>query len=99
AVLGGLVAELSPGLRLGRWAESLRRAAAAAGPGPVIDVLTAALPGMDRGQTGITALVELLLDESLRLGRTPADARLRAWLEAWSGGSKAARAARRLLES
>lgn len=84
---------------LTRWAQSLSDAAGiSASSGPtVVAILTFLLPTLDRGRTGIGALLTLLLDESLRAGTPSNDATLRAWLGEFAGNSAAAKTARRLL--
>jgi hypothetical protein len=82
-----------------RWAAALRDAGHEAGPS-VVAVLTALLPRLPIAHSGLNALLETLHEESLRLGATPTDHALRAWLtkvSAGSKGSKSARAARALL--
>ncbi|MDO5082689.1 MAG: DUF6493 family protein [Arachnia propionica] len=54
---------------------------------------------LDRGATGMAKLLTLLCDEQVRRGRATVDPVLRGWLEQFSGGSAAAKAARRLLDA
>jgi hypothetical protein len=82
-----------------RWATSLRDAATA-GPGPakaVVATLTGLLPRLDADHAGLHALLTVLHEESLRLGASPNDLTLRAWLSGLAGASKAARTAAALL--
>ncbi|MDO5066467.1 MAG: DUF6493 family protein [Propionibacteriaceae bacterium] len=81
---------------LSRWAGSLADAAGL-NPDAVIDVLTALLPKLEHGATGVAKLLTLLHDEQTRKGRSTMDAALRGWLEQFSGSSAAAKAARQLL--
>ena len=52
---------------------------------------------MDRGLRGVGGLMQLLLDEQLRLGRVTEDGVLREWLAGFTGSSAAARTAKALL--
>lgn len=80
-----------------RWADSLRRAAAA-GAGPaVIRILTRLGPQLTRDHQGLYALLDVLHQESLRAGRRLTDPALRAHLDTVTGSGKAARTARSLL--
>lgn len=89
-------AACAPACVLTRWSTSLSDAACLA-PGPVVDLLTALLPLVDRRGRGVGSLLTVLLDESIRLGRTTCDPVLRTWLSGFTGASKAARSARALL--
>ena len=89
-------AACAPAIVLTRWAGSFTDAAGLA-PTVVVDLLTALLPRLDRGTRGIGALLTVLLDESLRLGRPASDAALRAWLAGFTGSSAAAKTAKALL--
>lgn len=62
----------------------------------VIDGLTAALPSFHAGARGIHALLELLREELLRIGR-PTPQPVRPWLERFMGSSRASRTAASLL--
>jgi hypothetical protein len=96
AEMMAVVAEHCPAKR---WAAALRDAGHEAGPS-VVAVLTALLPRLPVAHSGLNVLLETLHEESLRLGATPTDHALRAWLtkvSAGSKGSKSARAARALL--
>ena len=85
-----------PACILTRWASSFSDAASLSGHA-VVDLLTALLPRLDLRTRGIGSLLTVLLDESVRLGRSVSDPDLRAWLGAYTGSSGAARAARALL--
>ena len=84
------------GCKVNRWVSSLTDAAAL-NPDMVVDLLSALLPGLDRGLRGIGGLMQLLLDEQLRLGRVTEDEALRDWLAGFTGSSAAARTAKALL--
>lgn len=88
-----------PACILTRWASSLADAASisTAGSVAVVDVLSALLPQVDRSTRGIGKLLEVFLNESLRLGRVADDAVLREWLTGFKGSSLAARHAKQLL--
>lgn len=90
-------AACAPACVLTRWSGSFSDAASLAA-GPVVDVLTALLPHLDRRARGVGSLLTVLLDESIRLGRATSDPTLRTWLSAFTGASAAATAARSLLE-
>ena len=81
---------------MNRWVSSLTDAAAL-NPDMVVDLLSALLPGLDRGLRGIGGLMQLLLDEQLRVGRVTADEAFREWLTGFTGSSAAARCAKALL--
>lgn len=89
-------AACAPACVLTRWSASMSDAASLAA-GPVVDVLTALLPLLDRRARGVGSLLTVLLDESIRLGRASSDPALRAWLSGFTGASAAARCARALL--
>ncbi|WP_185744231.1 hypothetical protein, partial [Arachnia propionica] len=82
--------------KVNRWASSLSDAASI-NAGSVIDLLTALLPRLDPGLRGIGGLMQLLLDEQLRVGRLTEDETLREWLAGFTGSSAAARCAKALL--
>ena len=52
------------------------------------DLLTRVVPDIDRGQRGLGSLLQVLLDESLRLGLPVTDPRLRDHLAGFTGGLK-----------
>lgn len=85
--------------KLNRWAESLSDAAAisASGRRSVIDLLTLLLPRLDRSGAGIALLLEVLDDECRRAGAAPSDGDLLAWLNGFTGSSKAAKAAKSIV--
>lgn len=85
----------APAIVLTRWAGSFADAAGLA-PAAVVDLLTALLPRLDRTSRGLGALLTVLLDESLRLGRRAEDPALRDWLAGFTGSS-AAKTAKALL--
>lgn len=84
---------------LSRWAGSLADAASISGraAGAVTEVLGRLLPALEHGHHGIGKLMSVLLDESVRLAKTPQDLALREWLTGFTGSSAAARTARQLL--
>ncbi|MDO5067188.1 MAG: DUF6493 family protein [Propionibacteriaceae bacterium] len=84
------------GCKVNRWVSSLTDAAALS-PGVVVDLLTALLPRLDRGLRGVGGLLQLLLDEQLRLGHSCQDPALREWLAGFTGSSAAAKTAKKLL--
>lgn len=84
------------GCKVNRWVSSLTDAAGL-NPGVVVDLLTALLPRLDRGLRGLGGLLQLLLDEQLRLGRVTEDGTLREWLVGFTGSSAAAKTAKALL--
>ncbi|MDO5083678.1 MAG: DUF6493 family protein [Arachnia propionica] len=84
------------GCKVNRWVSSLTDAAGL-NPGMVVDLLTALLPRVDRELRGIGGLMQLLLDEQLRVGRVTEDGALRAWLAGFTGSSAAAKTAKKLL--
>jgi hypothetical protein len=63
----------------------------------VVDILTQILPAVAGDQHGLRALVELLLEESVRLGQPVGDTPLKDWLTDVPGEGKARRAAHTLL--
>ncbi|WP_433043930.1 DUF6493 family protein [Dactylosporangium sp. CS-033363] len=75
-----------------RWASTLRSYPAS------VTVLAGALPRLPRDHPGLHALLTTLHEESVRAGTHPANPGLRAWLEGFSGSTKAARTARALLQ-
>jgi len=94
-VLAQAMASLAGFCQAGRWAASLSQLAEASGDSFVNTVLTLLLPRLALELRGVHALLELLLEDTLRRGSRP-DGALRSWLEGFSGGSRAARAARQL---
>lgn len=81
-----------------RWGASLRDASATPmGARAAVATLTSLLPRLQAGHPGLHALLDVLHEESLRHGLPVTDASLRAWLQGFSGSSKAARTARALL--
>ena len=80
-----------------RWAESLRGAASGGAGEAVVDTLTALIPKLAAGYPGLYALLDVLLQERLRLGGGVDDTTLREHLATITGSSKAARSARALL--
>ena len=89
-------AACAPAVVLTRWAASFTDAASIA-PGAVVDVLTALLPQLDQKTRGVGALLTVMLDESLRVGRAASNSILRDWLAGFAGSSAAAKAAKALL--
>lgn len=84
-----------PACILTRWASSFSDAATLA-PDSVVDVLTALLPRLDRRTRGMGAILAVLLDESIRLGRSTDVPELRDWLADFVGSSAAAKTAKAL---
>ncbi|GAA3625446.1 DUF6493 family protein [Microlunatus ginsengisoli] len=80
-----------------RWAESLRSAASGGAGEAVVDTLTRLVPQLPPGYPGLYALLDVLLQERLRLGGGVDDTVLRERLATLTGSSKAARSARALL--
>lgn len=80
-----------------RWADSLRRTAAAGAASLVIDILTRLLPQLQRDHRGLYALLDVLHQEQLRSSRRVTDPALRAHLDTVTGTSKAAKTACALL--
>ena len=80
-----------------RWASSLGQLASVTRDGYTFDVLQASLPRIDAAARGMHSILEVLLDESARLGRRPDDAKLRDWLGSIRGSGKAPKMARALL--
>lgn len=81
-----------------RWAESL--ASVSQGPGgaeAVVDLLTMLLPQLGSDHRGLNKLLDLLRDQSIRLGRRVTDPALARWLGDLTGSSTAAKTARLLL--
>lgn len=89
-------AACAPAILLTRWAQSFLDAAAIA-PRTTIGLLTGLLPRLEPSRAGVGALLTVLLDESVRLGRGVSSPDLLAWLRGFSGSSAAAKAARALL--
>ena len=92
------LAQYAPAWPATRWAESL--ASAAQGPGgpqAVVGLLTALLPDLASDHRGLNKLLELLRDQSIRLGVGVTDPSLVRWLHQYTGGSASARTARLLL--
>lgn len=81
---------------LSRWTGSFTDLAAIA-PGTTFDIMVALLPQLDPKARGVSGLLQLLLDESLRADRRLESADLIDYLSAFRGSSAAARAARTLL--
>lgn len=79
-----------------RWASSLSDAAAISvrGRASVVALLSQLLPLLDRGATGMSALLEVLDDELRRSGVAPSEPALLDWLHGFTGSSKAAKAAK-----
>jgi hypothetical protein len=98
AEVADVLARYADGWTIARAADSLRHAAGAPGAAAaVVDVLTSLVPQLGPSYRGLAALLDVLHDQSLRLGATPTDPALRATLEQVTGSSKAARTARALL--
>jgi hypothetical protein len=89
-------AACQPAVALNRWTTSLSDAATIA-PIVVIDLLTHLLPKVAHDTRGVGALLGVLLDESIRHHRAVTDQDLRDWLEAFTGSSGAAKAAKTAL--
>ncbi|MEU4244823.1 DUF6493 family protein [Actinoplanes sp. NPDC026619] len=92
-VMAGAMAQLAGHATANRWAGALRNTGQ---PGTVIAVLGALLPQLPHDHPGLSALLEALLEESVRMSAVPSAA-LRPWLLGFAGSSKAARTARDLL--
>jgi hypothetical protein len=81
-----------------RWAESL--ASASEGPGgadAAVHLLIALLQQLPADHRGLNVLLDLLRDQSIRLGRRVTDPALVSWLGQFTGSSAAAKAARQIL--
>lgn len=89
----------APGCVATRWAASLADAAAisVSAERAVADTLAATLPQLSRTHHGIDKLLDLLAELAGRHSRPITAPSLRAWLEGYSGASRAARAAAALL--
>lgn len=99
-------AELAQGLKkcagpakASRWASSLSDAASISqrAAQSVIATLAELLPLLDRRHHGVGALMNVLLDESIRRGERPGSGALMEWLAGFAGSSSGARTARQLL--
>ncbi len=90
---------LAPAAPLGRWASSWPAWGKVPQDGYVLDVLTEteSLPAVACDQHGLHALVELVLEESVRLGRPVGHAPLKDWLTELPGEGQPHLAARTLL--
>lgn len=96
--LAAVMAQFVRAWPTGRWVECLGNAAQAPGAGPaVIDLLTVLLPQLGHETRGLSGLLELLRDETLRQGAVVRDSGLRTWLGGFSGSSRASRTAKVLL--
>ncbi|HET7689749.1 MAG TPA: DUF6493 family protein [Nocardioidaceae bacterium] len=92
------LARYADGWTISRAADSLQHAAQAPGVAPaVVEVLTSLVARLGPSYRGLAALLDVLHDQSLRLGVATTDPTLRAALEQITGSSKAARTARALL--
>lgn len=89
----------APGCVATRWAASLADAAAISlsAERAVADTLAATLPHLSHAHHGIDKLLDLLAELSGRPSRSITTPVLRAWLEGFSGASRASRAAAALL--
>ncbi|MFE6234719.1 DUF6493 family protein [Cellulosimicrobium sp. NPDC057862] len=98
--LADAMALLAPAATVTRWGPSLGDAAEV-GPGAraaVVDVLVRLLPRLDRGTRGLSSLLDRLEEESARVGRAVVeDGTFRDWAARFTGSSRAARTARRLV--
>ena len=63
----------------------------------MVGLLTALLPDLASDHRGLNKLLELLRDQSIRLGVGVTDPSLVRWLHQYTGGSASARTARLLL--
>ena len=91
------MASVAAAAQPGRWAASLNSLAQARPDAFVADVLTRLLPTIDSDTRGLHVLIELLLEETVRLGRKVDEPQLRKWLGSMSGSGRGAKAARQLL--
>jgi hypothetical protein len=83
---------------LNRLVESLTAAAQGAGGSEaIVRVLTRLLPDLPTDARGLSGVLDLLRDETLRHGWQVTDSELRHWLGQHRGSSKASRTARLLL--
>lgn len=80
-----------------RWAESLRLVASSGAAPLVIDVLTRVLPDLSPSRRGVNELLDVLLQEQIRVRGVVVDPKLTAYLDSVKGSGKAALAARGLL--
>ncbi|MFJ6416975.1 DUF6493 family protein [Paeniglutamicibacter sp. NPDC091659] len=82
-----------------RWASSLSDVASISqrAARSVVETLTELFPLLDRRHHGIGTLMNVLLDESIRLGKAPESGALIEWLAGFTGSTAAARTARQLL--
>lgn len=92
------LARYADGWTLARAAESLRHAAQAPGAArAAIEVLTVLIPRLGPAYRGLAQLLDVLHEQSLRLGAPTDDPELRRTLGSITGSSRAARTARALL--
>jgi hypothetical protein len=95
--LADALAVFAPAPQPRRWATSLD-ALRQAVPGPyAADVATGLLPALDPRAHGLSALLEWLLDDTLRRGARTDDPPARAWLATVPGAGRGRRAAAALL--
>ncbi|PWC04324.1 DUF6493 family protein [Agromyces badenianii] len=81
-----------------RWAETLASASdAPGGAEAVVDLLSVLLPQLPTDHRGLNKLLDLLRDQSIRLGLRVTDPTLHTWLGQVTGSSAAAKTARLLL--
>jgi hypothetical protein len=98
AQIAAVMARYAQAWPANRWAETL--ASASDGPGgaeALVDLLTVLLPQLPAHHRGLHKLLDLLRDQSIRLGRPVTDPALHAWLGQVTGTSAAAKTARLLL--
>ncbi len=96
--IAAAMARCAPAWPATRWAESLASVAQAPGGGStVVELLTFLLPRLPADHRGLHALLDLLRDQSILLGRQASDPALVAWLSGLAGSSAAAKSARLLL--
>jgi hypothetical protein len=95
--LAAAMTPISRDVQLGRWAKSLTSLAQAYTSGFVVETLTALLPTVSAKLHGVHTLLEVLLEETIRMGGEVTDVAMRRWLEQMPVGGRAARAARQLL--
>lgn len=96
--LGKAMAQVSGPARPNRWVASLRDLGAAvpAGPHHLVDILSVLLPQLPYDHHGLSALVELLLEQVLT-SRRSTDEPLTTWLLQVPASTRAGRAARQIL--
>jgi hypothetical protein len=97
--LATAMGSIATATRLPRWAPSLEQIAQTASSGYVVDVLTDLVPRLPRDARGPVRLLDVLAEESTRIGHTASSPTLRQYLESITGSNGAAAAARRILES